>query len=191
MSYEFDLKISEEKSLEEGEDGNKIQGNTILPSILIHRKELAEEYGGEVELPEVRFKGVPDSTDQSIKPVGKDVARVWKSASEWLQELVVHRDELVKDGLYKNRLKAEEEHFRGEESKETYRWQEDEETLTSLRPAYRSITKGLIERIGKPTRSDFDSLYPHEFDDPGLSERARRAVRDLKAVFGREVLDSP
>ncbi|MBS3812814.1 hypothetical protein KGY64_03215 [Candidatus Bipolaricaulota bacterium] len=191
MSCEFDLKISEEKSFEEGEDGNKMQGNTILPSILIHREELAEEYGGEVELPEVRFEGDTGRPGQLMEPIGKDVARAWKSASEWLQELVVHRDEHVKDGLYKNRLKAEEEHFLGEGSEETYRWQEDEETLTSLRPAYRSITEGLIEGIGKPSRSDFDSLYPHEFDDPGLSERARRAVRDLKAVFGREVLDGP
>ena len=159
--------------------------------ILVPRLEL-EQGGGEkrkVEIPRIRF--VTENPDEGEpRPFGPDRALCWKKIGEWLQSIFVDSHPGIREKRYENRVQAERSYLYGDEDYEPERWQEDEVALKEIRPLYEDVRKGLIERIGRPTREDFGKLYPHNYDDPGLSERARRAVRDLKAVFGSDVLKS-
>ncbi len=140
----------------------------------------------EADLPEVRFVHSDDKA--GARPYGPDRAKAWKSASEWIQELVIDKHPTVKEKRYQNRLRSEESYFHNKEEPDLYQWQEDEELLKEIRPKYSGFKNDIINEIGKPSRSDFDQLYPHQYDDPGLSERARRTVRDLKGVFGEQIM---
>jgi len=139
-----------------------------------------------IELPDVRFLEVEGRS--RAEPRGQDRAKLWKKVSEWLIELVISRHPKIKRHEWENRVKGEKWYMHREEEPDYYSWQEDEETLEGIRPKYSSIKNVLIETVGRPTRQDFKTLLPHEYDDPGLSERGRKAVRDLKAVFGSEIL---
>jgi len=139
-----------------------------------------------IELPEVRFLEVEGRS--RARPRGQDRAKLWKKVSEWLIELVISRHPRVKRREWDNRVKAEKWYMHREEKPDYYNWQEDEETLKEIRPKYSSVKDALLEKVGRPRRQDFKDLLPHEYDDPGLSERGREAVRDLKAVFGTEIL---
>ncbi|MFW6071031.1 MAG: hypothetical protein ACOC86_01435 [Candidatus Bipolaricaulota bacterium] len=165
-------------------DGVKVGHVSSFDLILSIPKEGEEE----ANLPEVRFLTREGNT--SPEPYGPDRARTWKKASEWLIDRVITRHPRIEDKRYENRVKAEKKYLHGDQEPDYYRWQDDEESLEEVRPLYESVRKELIEEIGRPRREDFDRLFPHQYDDPGLSERARRAVRDLKAVFGEEILVS-
>ncbi|MBS3786695.1 hypothetical protein KGY79_00700 [Candidatus Bipolaricaulota bacterium] len=142
----------------------------------------------EIELPEVRLLGDEGGGDGSSKPHGPDRAKTWKKVSEWIQEIVIDNNPVIQEKRYQNRVKAESSYLFNREDPDLYEWQEDEETLEEMRLLYSNIKNKLLEEIGKPVRSDFAELYPHKYDDPGLSERARRIVYDLKAVFGPDIL---
>lgn len=173
---------------EESVDGFTVE-RTVIPHLLVGEYD-DEEQEEKIELPAVRLIKDPESTDDISKPYGPDRARVWKKTGEWLRQLVVEAHPVIQDMTYENRLKAEESYFHGKEDPDYYEWQEDEETLAKIRGSYREVKEKLADRIGRPARSDFDELYPHKYDDPGLSERARRAVRDLKAIFGSDIVVS-
>ncbi len=191
MKTILDLQTTEEAANKSGGAEDEKIVRSLTPVIIVGREDLAEEYGEEIELPEVRLEdqtGGNGRSRNSQKPVEVDVARAWKAANEWIQELVVYRDERVRKKIHENRVKDETNHYRGVKTEEKFRWQYDEETMKDLRPIYRPVKEKLIEDLGNPKRSAFASLFPHEFDDLGLSGRARRAVRDLKAVFGEDIL---
>jgi len=137
-------------------------------------------------LPDVRFLEVEGRS--RAEPRGQDRAKLWKKVSEWLIELVISRHPKIKRHEWENRVKGEKWYMHREEEPDYYSWQEDEETLKEIRPEYASVKNVLLETVGRSTRQDFKDLLPHEYDDPGLSKRGREAVRDLKAVFGTEIL---
>ncbi|MBS3824968.1 hypothetical protein KGY58_00290 [Candidatus Bipolaricaulota bacterium] len=141
-----------------------------------------------LELPEVRFLEDKSANAKKPRAYGPDRAKTWKMASEWIQDIVIDNHPTIKEKRYQNRVKAESSHLYNENTPDLYEWQEDEETLKEIRPSYTDVKNALEEHIGKPARSDFAELYPHNYDDPGLSQRARRTVRDLKAVFGTDIL---
>ncbi len=146
------------------------------------------EEGRKIDLPKVRLLGNPETGGQVLDPYGPDRAKVWKKTGEWIQQLAIKSHPTIQENTYENRVKAEESYVHGKDQPDFYEWQEDEDTLVEIRPKYRQIRQELIDEIGKPTREDFDNLYPHKYDDPGLSEHARRTVRDLKAVFGQDIV---
>ncbi|MCF7889891.1 hypothetical protein K9M78_01580 [Candidatus Bipolaricaulota bacterium] len=182
--------IQSSKRPKEGEE--KLDGRPVdnVMELQLLVSEEGEEEGEEIDLPEVRFLGNPESEDDNLRPHGPDRAKVWKKTGEWVRQFAIETHPTIRERTYDNRLEAEKSYFHGEEEPDYYEWQEDEETLAEIRPRYRQIKQGLINQIGRPTRSDFGSLYPHKYDDPGLSERGRRSVRDLKAVFGQDVVVS-
>ncbi|MFB6291320.1 MAG: hypothetical protein ABEJ25_06290 [Candidatus Bipolaricaulia bacterium] len=143
----------------------------------------------EIVLPEVHLVRSSEEEDR-IVPYGPDRANTWKKAGEWLHQLVIEPHPVIREKTHENRLRAEESYFHGEEEPDYYEWQEDEETLAEIRSRYSQVKQELVNVLGKPTRSDFDNLYPHKYDDPGLSERARRSVRDLRAIFGQDIVVS-
>jgi len=175
-----ELEVKERQPTEmEDVRGRRVK-TILLPLIQIGTGTGSEK----IELPEVRLVSSGEDGPSSGKTYGPDRARAWKKASEWVQEIVIDQDPLVEEKRYQNRVKAEQAYLYRREDPELYQWQDDEENLKKLRTKYSGLKRALVERIGRPTRRDFAELYPHEYEDPGLSERARRAVRDLKAVFG-------
>ena len=157
----------------------------VLKPVLLVRKDGKEE----IELPNVRLVSEGESKAGSSEFYGPDRARVWKMAGEWVQELVIDKNPVIQEKRHKNRVKAESSYLYHREDPDLYEWQEDEEILETIRPHYSDVKDALLDRIGKPARSDFSKLYPHKYDDPGLSEQARRTVWDLKAVFGSDILN--
>ncbi len=173
----------------EKEEGAEVGGGQVAKVLTPLLKVIDSEGKSEaIELPEVRQIKTDKKKNGSVVPYGPDRAKAWKMASEWVQELVIDENPVIQERRFQNRVKAESSYLYNEESQELYEWQEDEETLKTIRPDYNHLKKTLVDRVGKPTRSDFAELYPHKYDDPGLSEQARRTVRDLKAVFGSEIL---
>lgn len=120
-----------------------------------------------------------------------DRARLWEELSRWIVYLVITPDPTVQEGQYQNRLKAESwAHGHGEQPKEDelYDWRTDKATLGRLRPRYAPVMRKMCEAMARPRQADFDALYPNRYEDEGLSDRARQALRDLKALFGPEIL---
>jgi hypothetical protein len=120
-----------------------------------------------------------------------DRARAWEEFSRWIVYLIITSDPAVQEGQYQNRLKAESwAHGLGEQPKEDelYDWRTDKAMLERLRPRYARVMEKLCGVVGRPRREDFDRLYPNRYEDEGLSDRARQALRDLKALFGPEIL---
>ena len=178
-----------EKDTPECEEADDLDGTSVI-GVLEPRLSLEEgdEEDREIGLPTIRLLAGKDREGDKPNVYGPDRAKTWKLAGEWMQKFVLDRHPAVKERRYQNRVKAESSYLFNREDPDLYEWQEDEEVLREVRPRYIRIKEGLVDRIGRPTRSDFDKLYPHNYDDPGLSERARRTVRDLKAVFGPEIL---
>lgn len=174
------------KNPEEQEELEGLSVSKALNPKLIVRKNGDEKK--EIQLPAVRILEDSSAHDVSRKPYGPDRAKVWKKANEWIQSVVIDNHPVIQEKRYQNRKKSESAYLHNKEDPDLYEWQEDEETLEEIRPIYSHIREALEEMIGKPRRSDFADLYPHKYDDPGLSERARRIVRDLKAVFGSDIL---
>lgn len=180
--------VSASRKPQEAERLNELKIEKILEIQLLISGEDEEREGKEIELPEVRFVKDCEGEGDNPEPYGPDRARVWKKTGEWLKEIVIDEHPDISERTYQNRLKAEKSYFYGEDEPDYYEWQEDEETLSRIRKNYVRVKQDLIDRIDHPTRADFDRLYPHKYDDPGLSERGRRTVRDLKAVFGSNVV---
>lgn len=180
-SYSFKILVSKEPENEE-----EMEGHPVNHSLFFKLKFRSQEEDRIVDLPRIRFIRLEDKTS-SPEPWGADRARTWKKASEWIQEIVIDNNPVIQEKRHQNRKKVERAYFHEGEEPDLYKWQEDKEILEEIQPYYSRVKKVLEERIGKPTRSDFAKLYPHKYEDPGLSQRARRAVRDLKAVFGGEI----
>ena len=153
--------------------------------LLVKKK---DEDNRKINLPQVRLLKNDKSPRNKLKPHGPDRGKTWKKTGEWLQHLVIKQHPAIRELNYENRVKAEESFFYGKKKPRYREWQDEEKTLLKIRSKYQIIKRELIDQIGQPERSDFDELYPHKYDDPGLSERARRVVRDLKAVFGRDII---
>lgn len=181
----LDIDLRTEKNEEENGflDGLKVSHVRSF-QLLLHDD--SGEKNREIDLPGVRFVFSEEGT--APRPFGPDRAKIWKKASEWVVDLVISNHSKIEERKYQNRVEAEKRYLYGEEEPDYYNWQDDEETLKEIRPTYEDLKQGLVDEVGRPRREDFDELYPHEYDDPGLSERARRTVRDLKAVFGDGVL---
>ncbi|MBS3736613.1 MAG: hypothetical protein V5A87_06955 [Candidatus Bipolaricaulota bacterium] len=177
---------SQDQANEEEFDGLPVV-EVLKPRLIVMSKgEEGEEK--EIELPDVRLLGEDGEDDGGLRVHGPDRAKTWKKVSEWIQDIVIDNHPVIQEKRHQNRVKAESSYLYGQEDPELYEWQEDEEILEEMRPQYSSLRNQLVEQIGNPTRSDFAELYPHKYDDPGLSEQARRTVRDLKAVFGSDIL---
>lgn len=172
------------------ENDEELGGSAVVevlkPLLIAINGEDGEER--EIELPEVRLLVDSDENHGNLRPHGPDRAKTWKKVSEWIQEIFIDNNPVIQENRYQNRVKAESSYLFNREDPELYEWQEDEATLEEMRPRYSNIKNELLEQIGRPVRSDFAELYPHKYDDPGLSERARRTVYDLKAVFGPDIL---
>lgn len=126
-------------------------------------------------------------------PLPADRARAWDELAQWICYYVIYPDPAVQDGQYQNRLRWQQWAHRGAErpsADDLYDWRRDESTVARLRPHYRSVAEKLIEAIGAPSRADAAALHPNPFEDEGLSDDARRLLRDLRAVFGRELVQN-
>jgi hypothetical protein len=124
----------------------------------------------------------------------EDRARTWEELAKWIEFLVIFPEPTVQTKQYENRLKLEGAQFSlrpQPTEQELYDWRIDEPLLRKLRPRYATITEKMIETIGRPHKADFSLLYPNPYDDEdeGLSDQARWALRSLKAVFGKEILE--
>ena len=120
-----------------------------------------------------------------------DRAHAWEELTRWIVYLIITPDPAVQEGQYQNRLKAENwAHGHAEQPREDelYNWRTDKATLERLRPRCVHIAQTMCDAVGHPKREDFDRLYPNPYEDEDLSDRARQAVRDLRAAFGSEIL---
>ena len=105
--------------------------------------------------------------------------------------MVISTDPAVQQGQYENRLKWQNWAHLGRErpgAEDLYDWRRDSETLERLRPLYERARSKLIRVIGRPSKADVAARHPNPFEDEGLSDDARRLIRDLKAVFGPDIL---
>ena len=183
-----DLEIivrSQEPENEEDLDGLPVV-EVLKPLLIVSSNENGKEK--EIDLPKVRLLGDGSGDKNNPEAHGPDRAKTWKKVSEWVQDIVIDNHPVIQEKRHQNRVKAESSYLYGQEDPKLYEWQEDEEILEEMRPQYSSLRNQLVEETGKPTRSDFAKLYPHKYDDPGLSEQASRTVRGLKAVFGSDIL---
>ena len=183
------VQSSASESEEEKLDGHPVSG-VVIPKLVIFFEENDEDEKESIELPRVRFIAVDCNDSSEVRPYGPDRAKTWKLAGEWIRDLFIASHPEVEEKKYQNRLKAEEAYFHNKEDPEFYNWQEDEELLEEVRPGYERVKTELVDLFGRPDRSDYDRLYPHQYDDPGLSERGRRTVRDLRAIFGSDIVTS-
>jgi len=122
-------------------------------------------------------------------PLPTDRARAWEELSNWVCHYLIYPDPAVQAGQYRNRLLWQRWTHHGAprpQAEDQYDWRRDEETLARLRPQFVGWRNRLVEAIGRPHVRDFERLYANELDDLGPSEPARRAVRELRAVFGSD-----
>jgi hypothetical protein len=141
------------------------------------------------KLTPIRFVQIKKGAMPDVLPI--DRAKTWEELISWIKHFVIFPDPAVQEGQYQNRLLWENwAHSAGERPKEDalYDWQRDEPALVKLRPRYLHLAARLAELVGQPKRSDFDLLYPNEYDDEGLSDPARQAMRDLRILFGAEII---
>lgn len=118
-------------------------------------------------------------------PLPEDRARAWEELVRWVLHLIVFPDPRVQEGQYQNRLRWEgwERGLAPRPDPETlYDWRRDPATLARLRPQWLPAFQALARWIGPPRREDFAALYPNRYGDEGLSDRARRAWHDLRAL---------
>lgn len=175
---------------------NQAQEKFIISKILYPRLRLADQTlqrinsigKRSVSLSRVRFIVPRVRPKRPPSPHPKDRARVWKKLAEWIQYFVILPHPEIRHKHYQFRVKIQQHVYQAKKKPKPYHWQEEREILHKLRPQYEAIKQKLIQEVGRPTRSDYRRLYPHDYEDIGLSERARRTVRDLKAIFGRDVL---
>jgi len=164
------------------------EGQPVVEVIyLCLRKREAGKYTSLGALPRL-FKIRPNPQRQpEIR--ARDRALVWKELAGWVEHLIVFPDPAVVAGQYDNRLQWEgwERSLAGKpEAKDLYDWQRDEQTLARLRPQYEKLRDKLAAIIGPPHAQDIDALYPNEYDDIGYSDDARKAIKELRAVFGSD-----
>lgn len=132
---------------------------------------------------------VQESNRTHPVPLPSDRARAWDELAQWIRYYVIYPDSVVQDGQYRNRLKWQQWAHQGADrptADHLYDWRQDKATLQRLRPCYEPVAAKLTEVIGAPSRADAGALYPNSFEDGGLSDDARRLIRDWKTVFGRE-----
>ncbi len=131
----------------------------------------------------------PPSADPFVLP--SDRARAWEELAQWICHYVIYADPTVQEGQYRNRLQWQAWAHRGTDKpaqEDLYDWRRDEATLQRLRPSYRAAVDRLGQAVGWPQRGDIAEVYPNPFEDEGLSDDARRLIRDLKAIFGPDIV---
>ncbi len=120
-------------------------------------------------------------------PLPADRARAWEELSNWICHYLIYPDPTIQGGQHRNRLLWQRWTHQGAprpRAEDQYDWRRDEETLARLRLRFVAWRERLVKAIGRPRLEDFERLYPNELDDLGPTEAARRAVRELRAVFG-------
>jgi hypothetical protein len=120
-----------------------------------------------------------------------DRVRAWEELARWIVYLVITPDPVVQEGEYQNRLKAENwAHGHGEQPQEDklYDWRTDQAALERLRPRYARVIQKMCQAVGRPSQKDFELIYPNRYKDEWLSDQTRQALRDLRALFGPEVI---
>lgn len=139
------------------------------------------------KLPQVALLETPDG---NCMVCPSDRARAWQSLAAWVEHLLVFPHPAVVEGQYQNRLKWESWAHAGKgrpAHDALYDWQADEGVLEALRPAHRRLRARLEQAVGRPRLADLGALYPNRYDDLGFSDAARKAICELKAVFGADV----
>lgn len=130
-----------------------------------------------------------DADDDGFRALPADRARAWEELGQWICHLVIYPDEVVKAGQDRNRILWQSWAHDGADrptSDDLYDWRRDETALDRLRASYASVAARLGDVVGWPSRADIAARHPNPFEDEGLSDDARRLVRDLKAIFGTE-----
>lgn len=135
-------------------------------------------------LPPVPLVQAPDGTQEQALPL--DRARTWHELLRWVEHLYIFADPQIQERQYQNRFKWENSAGQRPAPQELYDWKQDESALQRLRPAWRALGDTLAAAIGRPQGPDFAALYPNLYDDVGLSDDARRVIRELNAVFGSD-----
>lgn len=134
---------------------------------------------------------VADADSAAPTPMPSDRARSWEELIQWICYYVIYADPAVQEGQYQNRLAWQAWAHRGAEKPsqdELYDWRRDDATLQRLQPWYMATAQRLGGAVGWPGRSDIAEVYPNPFEDEGLSDDARRLIRDLKAIFGPDIV---
>lgn len=132
-----------------------------------------------------------DPSVQEAQVLPSDRAGAWEELGRWICHLVIYPDEAVKAGQDANRNRWQQWAHDGAPRPTTddlYDWRHDEAALQRLRASYAPLAAKLRDAIGRPSRSDIAERYPNPFEDEGLSDDARRLIRDLKAVFGADLM---
>lgn len=164
------------------------QGFPVVETLNIHlRQRNGKSYTSLGKLPSIVRIRLLDENKPTILPA--DRAKAWQELARWIEHLLIFGDATVVDGQYENRLKWEgweRSLVDRPQPKNLYDWQKDESALQRLRPQYRTLRDKLAAAIEEPRAEDFDTLYPNEYDDVGYSDDARRAIKEMKAVFGSE-----
>ena len=134
------------------------------------------------KLPPVPLVQATDGAQAQALPA--DRARTWHELLRWVEHLYIFADPEIQEKQYENRFKWES--AQRPTHRELYDWKQDEPVLQRLRPAYQALGDELAAAIGRPQAQDFAKLYPNLYDDVGLSDDARRVIRELSAVFGSD-----
>lgn len=174
-----------------------VQGNPVKKTLYIglRRYRSASESSGEgskietiASLPRVRFISPEDCPEGQPVPYPLDRGKTWKKLGEWVYQLVISAHPKVCERERDDSRKGQKWKLLNGEEPDFYRWFEDEELLSEIRPRYSNLREKMIEKVGRPLRSDFNLLFPHSYDDEGLSDRGRRTVRELRAIFGKDIV---
>ncbi len=166
------------------------EGYEVETTILCHIQQRGENgYHTLGSLPAVYMLKNKGSKTSFILP--QDRALVWKELAKWMEHLLIFSHSSVVARQYENRVLWEgwERSLAARpQPKDLYQWQDDEEMLLEVRSQYEKIRDKLSSAIGPPHIDDFNQLYPNEYDDIGYSDPARRAIKEIKAVFGKNFL---
>ncbi len=133
----------------------------------------------------------PQAATEDPCALPSDRAKAWEELAQWICHFVIFADPTVQAGQYQNRLAWQAWAHRGADrpsNEDLYDWRRDEATLKRLRPSYAAAADRLADAVGWPGRGDIAAVYPNPFEDEGLSDDARRLIRDLKAIFGDHCL---
>ncbi|MFB6286173.1 MAG: hypothetical protein ABEK03_06315 [Candidatus Bipolaricaulia bacterium] len=139
----------------------------------------------------VPFVAPPETPSDDPGVLPSDRAKAWEELAQWICHFVIYADPTVQEGQYRNRLAWQAWAHRGADrpsDEDLYDWRRDDATLERLRPFYAATADRLGNAIGWPRRSDIAEVYPNPFEDEGLSDDARRLIRDLKAIFGPDIV---
>lgn len=126
----------------------------------------------------------------AVLPIDRAIA--WEELIGWVKHLAIFRDRDVEEGQFKNRIEWEKWAHNASDHppnpEELYDWKKDQTMLERVRPRYQHLAIRLSELIGQPMRSDFAEIYPNIYDDEGLSDKARKAIWDLRVLFGDDLI---